>query len=216
MTGCSSSLILPRGKEWCRAAMGNHQAAYATCAEERVQAERSHLLCKAGGGPQQAPCKDQGAVCSAASWLAVPHLQEKPMKVKDTGTLLQTPPCHPDRLLLPRRLLVFSHSNPLISLPKPSLLQEGLAAQILSITAGLQLSSGLPQGQMALGLVFPCFVPNAHWRSTSSPIPVPCAGPRLWKANPMRYREGGSHVLRPRESKTNTSVVAETSVDAHK
>lgn len=83
MTGFSSSLILPRGKEGCRAAVGNHQAAYTACAEERVQAERSHLLWKAGAGPRQAPCKDQGAVCCAASWLTVPHLQ-KSLKVKDT------------------------------------------------------------------------------------------------------------------------------------
>jgi len=111
---------------------------------------------------------------------------------------------------------MFSHSNPLICLPKPSLLQQGLAAQILLVTAKLQFSSGLPQGQVSPGVVLPYFVLNAHWKSTSSPIPVPHAGPRPWKANPMRYREGGSHVLRLRESKTNTPAVAETSAGAHR
>lgn len=209
MTSCSSSLILPRGKEWCRAAAGNHQAAYTACTEEQVQAERPHLLWKAGAGPRQAPCKDQGAVCCAASWLTVPHLQEKPMKVKDTCTLLQAPPCHPsltDWLLLPRRLLIFSHSNPLISLPKPSLLQETLAAARFWATTG-------PGGSRS-GLSLLC--PKCPLMSTTLPIPVPHAGPRPWKANPMSYREGGSHVIRPRESKTNTSAVAGTSRDAHK
>lgn len=115
-------------------------------------------------------------------------------------------PALPSRLLLPRRLLIFSHSDPLICLPKPSLLQETLAAAQLWATTGPESSrSG-----------FPSLCPKCPLKSTTLPIPVPHAGPRPWKANSMSYREGGSHVLRPRESKTNTSAVAGTSRNAHK
>lgn len=62
MTGYSRCLILPTGKGWCRAAMGNHQAVYTTYAKDGVQAEWSHLLWKVGGGPQQVLGKDQSAV----------------------------------------------------------------------------------------------------------------------------------------------------------
>lgn len=114
-----------RGKEWCRTATGNHHIAYSTCAKELVQTEWPYLLWKAGGGPQQAPCKDQGAVCSANSCLAVPCLQEKPTKVKDTCSLLQTPPCHPS---LPRHAAPPQEATYLLPLKSLDLLAKAQPA----------------------------------------------------------------------------------------
>lgn len=97
-------------------------------------------------------------------------------------------------------------------MPSPGLLQEGWAAQGLPVTGGWPLSSTLPHGQVAPWLFSPQFVPNVHQRPSfthPSTRPVPHAGCRLRKGSPMRCREQASHVLSPRETRTNPSALAE-------
>lgn len=174
--------------------------------EQRVQAEeQSHLLCKAGRGWQPARCKAHGTSCSATSWLGFAgevneserHWQPPPGSTWPA----RPPPSQTGCLSSPTQ-------GPLICVPSPSPLQEGRAAQV---TAGLLLSSGLPQlgGSMAgVPLVCPKH-PESHSFTRPSTRPVPRAGCRPRKASPMRCREQESHALSPRETRTNPSALAE-------
>lgn len=176
--GCSSSLILPRRKERGRATTGNHQAH--TCHRQ------SGPTCSARqerttGGSLEGP--------GAASWLAVPG------GANESERYLHPPP---DSTLSPQ---------PSLTAAPPQEAAHPLPLQSLHLLARAQAApggSGCPQvlqgcssalgASRALGLLFSCFVPNAHWRVTSSPIPAADAGPKPWESQSHEVqRKGISH-----------------------